>query len=93
MENRFCRKCLLDEVFGKDEYKNMQEYIKNIDNQIKTKEHEYKRRLELCMECDNLINGMCKLCGCFVEMRAAVNNNYCPHGEKKWWRIVCRYLK
>lgn len=84
MEKRFCRRCLLDEVFEKDEYKNLQEHIKNIDNQIKTEEHEYKRRLELCMECDNLINGMCKICGCFVEMRAAVNKNYCPHVEKRW---------
>ena len=84
MEKKFCRKCLLDEVFEKDEYKNMQEYIRNIDCQIKTEEHEYKRRLGLCTECDNLINGMCKLCGCFVEMRAAVKNNYCPHSEQKW---------
>ena len=84
MEKRFCRRCLLDEVFEKDEYKNMQEHIKNIDYQIKTEEYEYKRRLGLCMECDNLINGMCKICGCFVEMRAAVNKNYCPHVEKRW---------
>ena len=36
------------------------------------------------MECDNLINGMCKICGCFVEMRAAVKKNYCPDIEKYW---------
>ena len=31
MENRYCRKCLLDKVFEEDEYRNMQEYISNID--------------------------------------------------------------
>ncbi|AWK51430.1 hypothetical protein DIC82_10475 [Clostridium beijerinckii] len=84
MEKIFCRRCLLDEVFEKDEYRNMQEYIKFIDTQIKTEKHEYNRRLDICRECDNLINGMCKICGCFVELRAAVNKNYCPNVEKKW---------
>ena len=36
MENRFCKKCLLDKVMGDAEYKHMQDYIKNIDNDIKT---------------------------------------------------------
>ena len=84
MEKRFCKRCLLDEVFEKDEYRNMQEYIKFIDKEIKTEKHEYNRRLGICMGCDNLINGMCKICGCFVELRAAVNKNYCPDVEKKW---------
>ena len=84
MENRICRRCLLDSIFEEDEYRNMQEYIKGIDNYIKTDEIEYKNRLDLCRKCDNLINGMCRICGCFVEMRAAVKNNYCPDIEKKW---------
>ena len=84
MENRICRRCLLDEIFEVNEYKNMQEYISNIDKHIKTEDDEYKRRLNLCRECDNLVNGMCKICGCFVEMRAAVKNNYCPDIRNKW---------
>ena len=66
MENRFCKKCLMNEVMGQAEYKHMQDYISN---------------------CDNLINGMCKLCGCYVEMRAAVKKNYCPNIERKWDKI------
>ena len=54
---------------------------------IKTPEEDYHMRLNTCMECDNLINGMCKLCGCFVEMRAAVKKNYCPNIDKKWDKI------
>ena len=42
MENRYCRKCLLDKVFEEDEYRNMQEYISNIDMHIRTGEKEYK---------------------------------------------------
>lgn len=84
MENRYCRKCLLDKVFEEDEYKNMQEYIDSIDPYIKTEADEYRKRLNICTKCENLINGMCKICGCFVEMRAAVKKNYCPDVEKYW---------
>jgi DNA repair exonuclease SbcCD ATPase subunit len=84
MGKSFCRRCLLDEIFEADEYKNMQDYISSIDKHIKTEEIEYRRRLEVCTRCDNLINGMCRICGCFVEMRAAVKKNYCPDIEKKW---------
>jgi hypothetical protein len=84
MNERFCKKCLLDKLFEEKEYKHLQDYIKNLDEYIKTEDKEYKERLGICMKCDNLINGMCKVCGCFVEMRAAVKKNYCPDIEKYW---------
>jgi hypothetical protein len=84
MKQRFCKKCLLDELFEEKEYQHLQDYINNLDKHIKTEDEEYKKRLGICMQCDNLINGMCKICGCFVEMRAAVKKNYCPDIEKYW---------
>lgn len=71
-------------MFEEKEYEHLQDYIKNLDKYIKTEEEEYKKRLDICKGCDNLINGMCKICGCFVEMRAAVKKNYCPDIEKCW---------
>ena len=58
-----------------------------VELEKKTEEKDYKERLGICMDCDNLINGMCKLCGCYVEMRAAVKKNYCPNIERKWDKI------
>jgi hypothetical protein len=84
MNQRFCKKCLLDKLFEEKEYQHLQDYIKNLDKNIKTDDNEYKKRLDLCMQCDNLINGMCKICGCFVEMRAVIKKNYCPDTEKYW---------
>lgn len=84
MNQRYCRKCLLDKVFEADEYRNLKVYLSSIDEEIKTEESAYKNRLEICQSCDNLFNGMCKVCGCFVEMRAAVKKNYCPDVNKKW---------
>lgn len=84
MENRVCKKCLLNKVFSDGEYKHMKEYIRSIDDYLKSDEAEYKRRLDICVNCDNLFNGMCRKCGCYVEIRAAIKNNYCPDVEKKW---------
>lgn len=74
----------MDEVLNEAEYKHMKDYISAIDDYIKTNKEEYERRLSLCKRCDYLINGMCKHCGCFVEMRAAVSKNYCPDKNKYW---------
>lgn len=81
---RFCKKCLLEDIAEEDFLRNMRQYIQGLDEEIKTEIQEYQRRLAFCKECDNLINGMCRICGCFVEYRAAVEKNHCPGTEKKW---------
>lgn len=65
-----------------EEYKNMFEYIDNLSDDIKSSQELYEKRMETCKQCDMLLSGMCRKCGCFVEMRAAVEKNYCPN--KKW---------
>lgn len=84
MEKKLCKRCLLNEVFTEEEYKHMQKYIEDIDKFIKAEENEYRQRLDICKSCDNLINGTCRICGCFVEMRAAIKENYCPNVERYW---------
>ena len=69
-----CRKCLLEDTDDKSLY----EKIKRTDDK------EYRRRLELCRQCDKLLAGMCRVCGCFVEILAANRNGFCP-GEKHVW--------
>lgn len=81
---RFCKKCLLRDFDEGDLFRTMQEYIARIEEDIKTPPEEYERRLAVCRECDSLINGMCGVCGCYVEMRAAVTSHYCPAVHKKW---------
>ena len=70
---------------GEEEYfENLHEYIQNIDQDLKVEKAEYEQRLALCKECENLMNGMCRICGCYVELRAVMKKNYCPDVEKKW---------
>ncbi len=82
METRVCKRCLIRDMAEYEEYKNMFEYIRNLPEEIKASKELYERRMDRCKECDMLLSGMCRKCGCFVEMRAAVANNYCP--GKKW---------
>ena len=84
MGQRFCRKCLLREMGEEEYFENLHEYIQNIDQDLKVEKAEYEQRLALCKECENLMNGMCRICGCYVELRAVMKKNYCPDVEKKW---------
>lgn len=80
----YCKKCL---GFGK-EGENLQEiikgYIDGIDTGMKVDDTTYKKRLDECEECSDLMNGMCRHCGCFCIIRAIKKNQYCPHplGDK-----------
>lgn len=81
---RFCKKCLVRDFDQGELFRTMQEYIAHIEEDIKTPQEEYERRLCICTACDSLMNGMCGVCGCYVEMRAAVAQHYCPAVQKKW---------
>ena len=80
---RYCRKCLTRDMVGKEEYfRSLREYIANLDPEIKADEALYEEMLAVCKECDLLLEGMCRICGCYVELRAVVAKNICP--RKKW---------
>lgn len=80
---RLCRKCLTRELAGQEEtYRTIREYIDNLDPDAKADEGLYEERLDVCKECEMLLQGMCRSCGCYVELRAAMKKNTCP--RKKW---------
>lgn len=80
---RLCRRCLTRELAGGEEtFRTLREYIENLDVDVKAGDDLYERRLSVCKECDLLLKGMCRSCGCYVELRAAVEKNVCP--RKKW---------
>lgn len=80
---RVCRRCLLREMAEQDGYfRSLRDYIENLDPDIRAEENLYEERLAVCRECDMLLQGMCRKCGCYVELRAAVRKNVCP--QRKW---------
>lgn len=81
-KGRFCRKCLTRDMDKAEYFENLHTYIANLDEELKVCGPLYEERLSLCKECDLLMDGMCRACGCFVELRAAMKKNACPYG--KW---------
>ena len=65
-------------------FENMYRYIENLPEEDKVSSDMYESRLEQCKQCDMLAGGMCRECGCFVEMRAAMAVKHCPALEARW---------
>lgn len=81
---KFCRKCLFEEIDREGVYNSIKELIEALPEDKKASGTEYRRRLDICRNCDSLGEGTCGKCGCFVELRAAKKNMVCPH-EKHYW--------
>ena len=79
---RACRRCLLYEMGKSADYRNLYAYIDGLDEEIRTPAPLYEERLSFCRGCGLLLSGMCRACGCFVELRAAIASNRCPY--EKW---------
>ncbi len=77
-----CRRCLLSEMDDDAAKEIVKKGISNILDRDKSDEKVYTERLSICRSCDNLLSGTCLSCGCYVEIRAAINKGRCP--EKKW---------
>ncbi len=79
-----CKRCLLNDLDDKRLYNNILEYISALPGDEKVSPEEYAIRLDACKACDNLVNGLCALCGCFIEIRAALIKNHCAKSEGFW---------
>ena len=80
----FCKRCLLIDIDIDGLYREVADLISLIPEDKRADEELYAERLETCKGCDRLENGICGECGCFAELRAATEANYCPSYPKKW---------
>lgn len=81
-QRRPCRRCLTADMDQEEYFRNLHTYVANLDSDIKVGRSIYEERLRCCKDCDLLLDGMCRACGCFVELRAALRKNACPYD--KW---------
>lgn len=82
MSQKQCRKCLLRDMNQNEYFENLRQYIDNLDEELKADQKLYEERLKNCKACDFLLDGMCRACGCFVELRGIMKKNRCPY--EKW---------
>lgn len=85
---RICRKCLPNQETREEYFEKLTNYVERMDEELKVSQETYEKRLELCASCEKLIDGMCRLCGCFVELRAAQKIQKCPDLPSKWERQI-----
>ena len=83
MSQRVCKRCLLRELDG-TYFQSIYQYIQSLPEELKAGGETYAARLERCRACSHLVNGMCELCGCFVEVRAAKKKQRCPDSPARW---------
>ena len=81
-----CR-CLLKAAGEAEMAASIAEYVALLDESIRTPEDDYRARLTLCQDCPELLSGTCRLCGCYVETRAAKKGQQCPMVPPRWTRI------
>jgi len=81
----FCRRCLLEDMPDEAALaQSIRELIELLPDDRRASADESSRRLAQCRQCDHLQNGMCVLCGCYVELRAAKVHMKCPNVPGKW---------
>ncbi|MDR2044618.1 MAG: DUF6171 family protein [Clostridium sp.] len=80
---RPCRKCLTSDMADPEGYfRSLREYLANLDADQTVRTRLYESRLDVCGSCELLLEGLCRACGCYVELRAAMRKHSCPWG--KW---------
>lgn len=82
-----CR-CLLFEAGEQDMARAVAEYVASLDESVRACERDYRARLAACESCDQLMSGTCRLCGCYVETRAAKKGQRCPMVPPRWEKIT-----
>ena len=80
----FCKRCLIYEEAEQYKEYNITSYVQQIPFDVRAEEAQYKHRLGICRDCNKQFQGMCRLCGCFIEVRAAVRIRICPDTPARW---------
>lgn len=83
--DRECKRCLLFESAEEDVLNDIKSRIEKLSPEEKCSDDVYAERLSLCINCDNLISGVCMKCGCYVEFRAAFLKQRCPDASSRKW--------
>ena len=81
----YCKKCFEFEDDEIELKESIRRYIQNIPQEERVKDTVYEKRLQICENCSNMVNGMCRYCGCFVVIRAVKKKLLCPNPESNKW--------
>lgn len=84
-QKKICRRCLLEDMPDQAALaKNVRELVALLPEPLRASADVTGARLEICKSCDHLYGGMCELCGCYVQLRAAKTKLSCPDVPARW---------
>lgn len=84
-QKKICRRCLLEDMPDQAALAaSVRELVSLLPERLRAPEQETRARLEKCKSCDHLNGGMCTLCGCYVQLRAAKAKLRCPDVPARW---------
>ena len=85
VERGFCPRCLLNDAPGGEALaQTIREQLAALPPEALCADDARAARLSACAACDHLRDGLCALCGCYVEYRAALLNRRCPDIPGRW---------
>lgn len=73
-----CKRCLLYEAGERAAYTQVQAYLETVPPEELASPTVRNSRLSQCRHCDQLIAGMCRKCGCYVEGSRSTERQYLP---------------
>ena len=80
----FCRRCTAPTRSEEAYLDELRVYVRQTEDDMKVSDRVYRKRLACCSSCSSLIAGTCRLCGCYVELRAALWYKSCPMTAPAW---------
>ena len=84
-QKKLCRRCLLEDMPDQAALaQSVRELVSLLPEHLRAPEEITAARLDLCRACDRLADGMCVLCGCYVQLRAAKKKLGCPDVPARW---------
>lgn len=80
-----CPGCLLGDMGDAKALRQLvEDYLAALPAGLRAGEGDYQTRLAACRACQQLVSGLCRLCGCFVEARALKAGQRCPATPPRW---------
>ena len=80
-----CQRCLDMRVPEGELIAFLDRYVSELPEDERTDEENYRVRLQKCADCPERYEATCRLCGCYVQARAAKKKMSCPiPGSPKW---------
>ena len=80
-----CRRCLDLRVPEGELIAYLDKYVSELPERERASDEVYRARLSACADCPERAEATCRLCGCYVQVRAAKRRMRCPFaGAPRW---------